>query len=72
MGMTKPGNTIAAIVVAAAPVPSLCSIIGAQLNHPEWSGSAGIGMSMPSGTEKGIYPTGKILRSNSYVGAGNN
>ena len=72
MGMTKPGNTIAAIVVAAAPVPPLGSIIGAQLNHPEWTGSAGIGMSMPSGSEKGIYPTGKILCSNGCMGAGNN
>ena len=43
------------IMVSAAAIPTIQAGIGAQLHHAERGGSAGIGVAVPAGANKGIY-----------------
>ena len=42
-------------MVSAAAIPTIQAGIGAQLHHAERGGSAGIGVAVPAGANKGIY-----------------
>ena len=59
--MTEAGNTVAAIMITAAPVPAAGAVIRTQLDHSEGDCCPGVYMTVTTGTQKRIYETGVCL-----------